>query len=221
MAIDPENPEALYAAYLTRLSTGGSGHGKKSIDGGATWTDLGGGFPVNRVNAWAIDALPGKTVYAGTCGYIDTLGTGEGVFASTDGGATWDPKTRGLTDRCVLSLAKEPTTPGALYAGTPSGVFKSVDGATSWSATGFSMDATTLAVNPRNPAMLFAGTSQAGVFRSRDGGATWTDLNEGLPNLEIRALAIDSAGARLYAATGAGAYELEIARLTRVVPARD
>jgi photosystem II stability/assembly factor-like uncharacterized protein len=208
---------------LVRLSTGGFGYGVQSFDGGGNWTDLGAGFPVNRVNAWAFDALPRKTIYAGACGYAygTPPGTGEGVFSSTDGGSTWDTKNQGLSDQCVLSLAKDPTRSGALYAGTLSGVFKSVDGAASWNATGFSMDTTTLAVNPRNPAMLFAGTRQAGVFRSRDGGATWTSLNEGLPNLEIRALVIDSAGARLYAATGAGVYELEIARLTRVVPARD
>lgn len=64
-----------------------------------------------------------------------------------------------------------------------------------------------LAIDPRNPATLYAGTSGGGVFKSTNGGGSWTAINTGLISDDVRALAIDpSTPATLYAA-GSGVFK--------------
>ena len=56
-----------------------------------------------------------------------------------------------------------------------------------------------LAIDPRNPTTLYAGTYSRGIFRSTDGGASWREFNRGLTDFGIAALAIDRTGTRLHA----------------------
>jgi photosystem II stability/assembly factor-like uncharacterized protein len=80
------------------------------------------------------------------------------------------------------------------------GFFKTTDGG-AWSmfddrlkdVLGTGTLFTPLAIDPDH-SVLYLGTSGSGVFRSADGGAHWTPFNEGLPNLDIRALAVTSDG---------------------------
>jgi hypothetical protein len=68
-----------------------------------------------------------------------------------------------------------------------------------------------LAIDPVNPATLYAGTAGSGVFQSTDAGASWTAMNAGLTSSSVYALAIDrSTPTRIYAATDAGVYEYRI-----------
>ena len=61
---------------------------------------------------------------------------------------------------------------------------------------------TCLNMDPRNPMILFAGT-HSGVYKTVDGGATWTAINNGLENKEVRALTIDPGdSSRLYVSSG-------------------
>src|SRR5262245_15018910 len=82
----------------------------------------------------------------------------------------------------ILSVTVDPTSSSTVYAGTEGGgIFKSIDGAASWfsSSSGITnATITALAVDPAAPAVVYAGT-QGGLFRSGDGGATWTPA----PNL--------------------------------------
>jgi hypothetical protein len=62
-----------------------------------------------------------------------------------------------------------------------------------------------LALDPVPPSTLYAGTSNGGVFKSTDGGASWTAMNTGLTNLNVNALAIDPVPpSTLYAGTSNG-----------------
>jgi photosystem II stability/assembly factor-like uncharacterized protein len=71
-----------------------------------------------------------------------------------------------------------------------------------------------LAISPTNPGVMYAGTWGAGVYKSADGGFTWAQVNQGLPNLLINALAVDPQNpnvvyaapyqAQLYKSTNAG-----------------
>jgi ligand-binding sensor domain-containing protein len=64
-----------------------------------------------------------------------------------------------------------------------------------------------LAVDPNNPQIIYAGDAQDGVFVSANGGTTWQQQQNGLtPGTTINALAFDDPGKKLYAATGAGMY---------------
>jgi len=70
------------------------------------------------------------------------------------------------------------------------------------------LSVTSLAVDPGTPPTLYAGTSS--VFKSTDGGGSWSRLDSGLPELRVNALAIDPlTPALIYAGTDAGVFVLE------------
>jgi photosystem II stability/assembly factor-like uncharacterized protein len=174
----------------------------KSTDGGAHWrVDANGLLAAPRV--LAIDPRRPRVIYAG----VDEIG----VSRSTDGGETWAPTGPGLPPEAVFSaLVVSPERPGTVYAATSSGVFRSVDGGATWTPAGAGLPASpslplsALAIDPKNPRVLFAGTLGAGVFRSDDAGASWSPASAGLSDSEVRALAIHPQGAVLYAGTTGG-----------------
>src|SRR5207245_2023532 len=115
----------------------------------------------------------------------------------------------------IVALAIDPVTPATLYAGTYlGGVFKSTDGGGSWSAVNSGLpyypsnpyypEVFALTIDPQTPATLYAGTTLCGsVFKSTDGGGSWSALSTGLPNYAnsyVAALAVDpQTPATLYA----------------------
>ena len=80
---------------------------RKSVDGGATWSDANSGLTTPIVQALAIDASGPQTLYAGT--------VGGGIFRTDDGGATW--KNLPAVSGAVPSIAADPKRPGVVYAG--------------------------------------------------------------------------------------------------------
>jgi photosystem II stability/assembly factor-like uncharacterized protein len=92
--------------------------------------------------------------------------------------ATWKPI--GPYGGAAEALAADPVDPKVLYAGTAGGggLFKSVDAGVAWSPSheGLPSDADviSLAIPPQRPATVYAGVSYKGIYKSRDGGATWT-----------------------------------------------
>jgi photosystem II stability/assembly factor-like uncharacterized protein len=84
-------------------------------------------------------------------------------------------------------------------------VYKSTDGGKNWSQVGLAgINVGSLAIDPFDPNILYAGTtSSEGVFRSLDGGATWSAVNTGLTARNVWSLAIDPQNpTTLYAGTG-------------------
>jgi pimeloyl-ACP methyl ester carboxylesterase len=124
------------------------------------WTSH--GPPGGGVYALAIDPITSnitpRTLYAGT--------PLEGVFKSTDAGATWSAANVGLPDAGVYALATDPGTPQTLYAGTLRGVFKSTDGGSTWNAlnTGLNTPVVALAMDPVEPRRVYAGSYVGGAF---------------------------------------------------------
>jgi hypothetical protein len=74
----------------------------------------------------------------------------------------------------------------------------------------FGGDVRSLAIDPSTPATLYAGRLNGGVFKSTDGGATWSASNTGLTNFNVPSLAIDPlTPATLYAGTqGNGVFDI-------------
>jgi hypothetical protein len=100
------------------------------------------------------------------------------VYKSVDGGETW--RAAGLLGQQILTLAVDPTTPTTLYAGVQEGgVQRSDDCGETWRAVGLpGRSVRALAIHPVEPAILYAGTDDRGqnaLFRSVDGGATWSE----------------------------------------------
>jgi photosystem II stability/assembly factor-like uncharacterized protein len=157
------------------------------------------------VTALAIDPLNRNIIFAGTYG--------GGVYKSTDYGNSWTHVSSGLSNSYVLSLVIDPRNPDIVYAGTSqSGVFKTMDGGQSWriSSTGLNEIPIVyaLAIDRKNPITIYAGTRKGGtlggggVYKSTDGGQSWTAKNRGLDERYVYDLAIDPFQSEiLYAAT--------------------
>jgi photosystem II stability/assembly factor-like uncharacterized protein len=166
----------------------------RSDDEGATWIPTNQGLTHPYVSSLATDS-EGR-IFAGT-GSLSAGGSG--VFRSDDGGETWTAMNTGLRNPHIVRLALDRSR-GILYAGTwhlpnnPGGVFRSRDGGRTWTRASRSDDGgetwTAMNTGLRNPhivrlaldrsrGILYAGTwhlpnNPGGVFRSRDGGRTWT-----------------------------------------------
>ncbi|MFN7930687.1 MAG: SBBP repeat-containing protein [Blastocatellia bacterium] len=211
IVIDPTNPNLVY------VGTGGGVY--KTTNGGTTWAAANNGLsqffggPAPQVSRLVIDRNNPATLYAATT---------RGLFKTTDGGANWSLAQQGLgavpsgaaTPQDVLI---DPTTPTTLYArviGPGQGIYKTTDGAANWTLVSGGIPATSgtttvtvqpsvLAIDPVTPTTLYAGAAGFGVFKSTDGGATWTAITNGLNNLSVTALAVNRSGAVL-AATNSG-----------------
>ncbi len=200
LAIDPQTPTTLYAGIGSTYHGGqvraqvvveGSEGVYKTTDGGNTWSTTGLSSPVG---ALAIDPQTPTTLYAGA----GRFGSVEGVSKTTDGGNTWS--TTGLSSP-VGALAIDPQTPTTLYAGAArlgsvegsQGVYKTTDGGDTWITLSLPAGEWSrvigLAIDPQNPAMLYAGTERCygcgmgglccvpgEAFKSTDGGDTWSRL---------------------------------------------
>src|SRR5215213_2054963 len=126
-----------------------------------------------RVQTLAIDPVNPNTIYAGT--------DNGGVFKSTNGGNLWTKASIGLTGSLVSvrALAINPSNPSIIYAGiaNPGGIFKSIDGSGSWHQVDggiFSNFVDALAIDPNNSSTVYAGVRGDGVFKSTNGGESWT-----------------------------------------------
>ena len=185
----------------------------KSTNGGSSWSAASVGLSgpyFTSVFALAIDPTTPTRLY---------VATDAGLFQSTDSGTSWSPSN--LNVSWVYTVAVDPSTPGTLYAGTQfSGVFRSTDAGGSWTAintgmpdnTGLTLSIATLAIDPTTPNTLYAGRiiaqvndviTNGGVYKSTNGGDTWSVASTGLTAdpLSVRALAIDpTTPSTLYAA---------------------
>ncbi len=186
----------------------------KSADYGQTWKPISDGF-FETASIGAIRIAPSDTsiVYVGTGsdGIRSNVIIGRGLYKSTDAGNTWAHM--GLREMGQIgSVEVHPTNPDVVYAaalGNPfkpnpeRGVYRSQNGGESWEQVLFVSDSTgaiDLELNPDNPDELYAAmwraerkpwtiisgdTSESGLYKSTDAGATWTKLENGLPNTMV------------------------------------
>lgn len=192
LLVDPTAPGTVYAG------NDGGGGVFKSTNGGASWSHVNTGL--TNLNVLTLARDPTGTIFAGTWG--------GGVFKSTNGGASWTAINSGLANMNVWTLATDVTTPGTIYAGTNGGgVFKSSNGGTSWVAVNGGLQVlniTALVLDSTVPGTVYAGTGN-GVFKSINGGTTWATVNSGIiDNMDIRAMTIDTAARKVYAANKLG-----------------
>lgn len=192
VAIAPSAPRVAYAGTFESglFRTG---------DGGRSWrrTKLGA-----TIFSIAVHPRRPRTLWA----------AGAGLYRSRNGGRTW--KTLPIDSGIELdAVVVDPRHPRVLYLGIDGGaVIKSTDGGDSWSAPIArpplsSVEA--IAIDPRHPGTAYAGgydaevTGRGGVFRTIDGGATWTDITGGMTTTWTASLALSPDGSRLYAGTTA------------------
>ena len=207
LAFAPRDPSTAYFAAPDWME--GWAPVLQTTDGGNSWNYL--SFP--SASVLAIDPLDARTMYAGTPGFEPELtGYPNGVLKSIDGGQTWNAT--GLAGYGIPALTMDPANPRILYAaagwtGESAVISKSVDGGDNWSTlmkVG-KFHVTALLVDSGDSDTLYVATNGGGISRSRDGGATWITLNDGLPGLVVHSLALVPGNPnRLYAATPAGVF---------------
>ncbi len=205
VAIHPVDDNIWYVAV-------GSGGVWKTNNAGVTWTPVFEDQASYSIGCVTIDASNPNVVWVGTGENVGGrhVGFGDGIYRSEDGGAHW--KNMGLkTSEHISKIIVHPTNSnivwvaaqGPLWAkGGERGIYKTIDGGTTWKKTlGDSVwvGATDIIIDPRNPDQLYAATWQrsrnvanyigggpgSGIFRSNDGGETWTKLKEGLPTSDM------------------------------------
>ncbi len=182
----------------------------KSIDAGRVWFPVFDSQPVASIGAIAVAPSSPDTVYVGSgeSTLRDSVGYGNGMYKSTDAGKTWTHI--GLDDtQHIGKIAVDPRNPdiafvaaiGHLYAANPErGVFRTTDGGKSWKKILYkdeNVGAVEVVIDPTNSQIVYAGLWNTrrtpwftyaptngpggGIYKSVDGGNTWTQLTNGLP----------------------------------------
>lgn len=185
LAVDPQNPQRVLAASHE--------HGAyRSLDSGASWQ------PANH----GVTDLSGRAVAFDPRGGIAYLGVWHrsGEYKTLNGGDSWFLQSNGLSGSKIYDLAVNPRYPNQVlattfmmnFSDTERGVARSDNGGEMWFKSGLQpYFIYTVAVNPFNGNEMLAGTVDYGVFRSTDGGKTWTARNQGLVNTTVTDLLID------------------------------
>ena len=192
--------------YFAGAATGGIW---KTEDAGIRWRPVFDDQESHAIGALAVSESDPNIVWAGTGETFirANVSIGTGVFKSTDAGETW--QNMGLRETARIGrILIHPTNPDVVYAAslghayTPQperGVYRTTDGGETWEQVLFvdeNTGASDMVMDPNNPRILFAGMWQldiktwrrvsggpgSGLYRSKDGGDTWTRLEgNGLP----------------------------------------
>lgn len=182
MASDPAQSERLW------LGTNGGAY--KWNSGNSQWEPT---APISSTRALDIR---GGVVFAGT---------EYGVFKTTNDGVSWESINgdlpQGYQERCISSLVLDPNDSQVIYIGTwYGGAYKTVDGGQHWYSMNTGLpsftEITALAFNPTNSNVLYAASygffassvDDSGVFKSTNGGGSWSHVSAGITNRYARSL---------------------------------
>jgi photosystem II stability/assembly factor-like uncharacterized protein len=197
----------------------------KTTDSGRTWNPIFDHEPTGSVGAIAVAPSNPNIVYVGSGEGLHRpdLSVGDGIYKSTDAGATWTHL--GLREgQQVSAMAVDPRDPNRLFvavAGHPygpnpeRGIYRSTDGGQSFQKVLYkdeNVGGSDVRIDPSNPEIVYATLWEAregpwengnwngtngGIFKSADGGTTWHQLAGGLPGEIAKAnLAISGSDSR-------------------------
>jgi photosystem II stability/assembly factor-like uncharacterized protein len=166
IAVQPDNPDVVYVgtgegAVRNSISFGDGIY--KSTDGGKSWTHLG-LKDSERFSRIAIHPSNSRIVFAAAMGHAFGPNSERGVYRSTDGGATWQRVLYVNETTGASDVAIDPKNPDIVYAG--------------------------MYEYQRKPWHFRSGGAGSGLYRSADGGTTWTKLTDpalanGLPGARL------------------------------------
>ena len=204
-AVHPRQPKVYYAAAA-------SGGVWKTINSGTTWTPIFDGQVSYSIGTVAIDPKNPHVVWVGTGENNSqrSVGYGDGVYKSLDGGKSW--QNMGLKNsEHIAKIVFDPRSSDTVYVaaqgplwapGGDRGLYKTTDGGATWKKVleiSENTGVTDLVLDPRNPDTLYAasyqrrrhvwtlinGGPESAVHKSTDGGATWRKVAKGLPTVEM------------------------------------
>ncbi len=196
-----KHPATFYAGF-------GTGGVSKTTNGGTTWSAVFEKQPVASIGAIAVWQKNPEVVWVGSgeANSRNSSSWGNGVYRSLDGGGHWQHLGLERTSS-IASVVIHPSDSNTVYVAAlgrlwgenpERGVFKTTDGGKTWNQV-LKVDARTgavdLTISPGDPNTLYAamysrrrtawsyssGSTTGGIFRTRDGGRSWTRLASGLP----------------------------------------
>ena len=205
----------------------------KSTDGGFNWKPVFDEQPISSIGSIAVAPSDPNVVYVGSgeANIRGNVAAGNGIYKSTDAGKTWTHVWK--QEGQIGTIVVHPRDPDVAFAAVlghafgpnpERGVYRTRNGGKSWEQvlkkdpdTG----ASDVALDPSNPRIVFAGLWQArrrpwemtsggpgsGLYVSRDGGDTWTQITEGLPEGiwgKVGVAVAPSDGRRVYALDRSG-----------------
>ncbi|NNC74038.1 MAG: hypothetical protein HKN93_00870, partial [Acidimicrobiia bacterium] len=168
----------------------------ETFNGGDSWSHVS-TLTEDRPYVVTFDPVDADSIY---------VGTGNGIFKTTDGGVVWTLQNTGLTNTWVNAIVVAPSDPLRVYLGTvafswlpPGGVFVSEDAGGTWARVGpafTDVRVDDLGVDPDNPFVVYRTTSPTkypytdpvGSHKSIDGGLTWSALGNPSKEFYIRDL---------------------------------
>ena len=201
IAIHPDDENHWYVAV-------GSGGVWKTENAGITWTPIFDRESSYSIGSVTIDPNNPNTIWVGTGENVGGrhVGFGDGVYRSTDAGASWT--NMGLTaSEHISKVVIHPENSDVIWvaaqgplwnAGGERGLYKSTDGGSTWNKVLGDEEwvgVTDMVMDPRDPDVLYAATWQrhrtvaaymgggpgTGIHKSTDGGETWMELKKGIP----------------------------------------
>lgn len=161
VAIDPNNPEVVWVGTGENVSGRHVGWGDgvyKSKDGGTTWQQMG-LKNSEHIGKILIDPRNSEVVYVAAEGPLWSSGGERGLYKTKDGGKTWQLVLEIDADTGVTDAEFDPSNPDVIYAAAYQ--------------------------RRRKTWALLAGGPKSGIFKSMDGGESWRQIKEGLPQGDI------------------------------------
>lgn len=206
LAIDPQNPEVIYAgtgeANSSSFSFLGSGV-YKSTDAGQTWNFSGLENSV-YIGRMIVDHNNSDRVFAAACGNLFSPSLDRGIYRSNDAGANWEQVLFVSDTTSAIDLVQHPENPDILYAGfwertrglttrrsfgKTTGVYRTTDGGDSWEELTNGLPnqllekgRVGLSISESNPNVLYAmfdmPNQETWMFKTEDGGDIWNQVND-------------------------------------------
>lgn len=205
LAIDPINPNVWYVAA-------GSGNLWKTTNAGTTFDPIFENYGSYSIGCVTLDPSNHNTVWVGSGEAVGGrhVGYGDGIYRSEDGGGSF--RNMGLKEtEHIAKIVVDPQDSNVIYvaaqgplwsAGGERGLYKSEDGGETWSnilSAGDYTGVTDIVLDPRDSQVMYAamhqrqrtvwalinGGPESGIHKSIDGGATWKEVNSGLPGKDM------------------------------------
>ena len=166
VTVDPSNPKLVWVGtgetwVRNSVSVGDGVY--RSTDGGDSWTKVG-LDKTERIARIVVHPKDGNTAYVCATGHLFEDHPDRGVFRTKDAGQTWEQVLSVAPDTGCGDLAMDPQNPQVLYAGM-------------WQFR-------------RQPWFFSSGGPKSGLYRTKDGGATWERLAKGLPAGDLGRIAL-------------------------------
>jgi len=167
IAVAPSNPDIIWVgtgeANNQRSSSWGDGV-YKSENGGKTWTNMG-LRKSEHIGRVIVNPTNPEIVFVAAAGPLWGAGGDRGLFRTTDGGRTWKNVKNIDTHTGFTDVIFDPTNPNVVYAAS------------------FQRE--------RRPYTYVGGGPGSGLWKSIDGGDSWTKLTEGLPKVDVGRIGLD------------------------------